>query len=136
MFSVEQWPLPILGHIAVMMPFDQEFNQIYEGIKTACTDQNMKTLRVDKIYGSTPIINDIFSVISQSSKVICDLTGRNPNVLYETGLAHALDRDVIIIVQNAEDVPFDLRHIRYIEYLPNNEGIEELKKKLSQFIQA
>ena len=35
--------------------------------------------------------------------MVSDLTERNPNVLYETGLAHALDRDVVTIVQNDQD---------------------------------
>jgi hypothetical protein len=44
--------------------------------------------------------------------VIADLNSRNPNVFYETGIAHTLGRDVIQIAQSIEDVPFDLRAIR------------------------
>ena len=68
--------------------------------------------------------------------MICDLTGRNPNVLYETGIAHALNREVIMVVQNNQDVPFDLGQRRYIPYLLNKEGLQELKEKLVAFIRA
>ena len=136
LFSVEQWPLPALGHIAVMMPFAKEFARVYEAIKSACTSQGLQTLRVDEIYGPTPIMDDVFSTIAQSRLVISDLTGRNPNVLYETGIAHALNREVIMIVQNDQDVPFDLGHIRYIRYIPNKEGLEKLSADLLTSIRA
>ena len=135
-FNVEDWPLPVLGHVAVMMPFTEEFNPVYEAIKAACLSQRIKACRVDDIHRPSQITDDVFSTIVQSSLVISDLTGRNPNVLYETGLAHALNRDVIMIVRDNDDVPFDLGHIRYIQYQPDSEGLEELKGKLSEFIRA
>lgn len=133
-FSVEQWPLPILGHIAVMIPFEGEFDSVYEAIRQACSAQHIETLRVDEIYKPTKIMDDVFSTIVQSQLVICDLTKRNANVLYETGLAHALNQDVILITQNMEDIPFDLRHFRVIKYLPNREGLSKLTEDLQQTI--
>ena len=73
--------------------------------------------------------------IAQSRLVICDLTGRNANVLYESGLAHALNCDVILVTQTIEDVPFDLRQFRVIKYLPNREGLSKLTTDLEQTIQ-
>ena len=136
LFNVERWPLPVLGHIAVMMPFGKEFDQVYEAIKSACETEGYRTLRVDEIYGPKPITSDIFSTIVQSTLVISDLSERNPNVLYETGLAHALNRDVIMIVQNEHDIPFNVHHLRYLSYLPNEEGLGKLSKDLLASIQA
>ena len=121
-FNVEPWPLTRLGHVAVMMPFDAAFDSVYEAVRKACKRLHLELLQVDEIYGPTHIIDDVFSTIEQSQLVISDLTGRNPNVLYETGLAHARNRDVVMIVQNKEDIPVDLRHIRYVKYLPNYAG--------------
>ena len=136
LFNVDNWPMPILGHIAVMMPFSKEFDRVYDAIKSACETEGYRTLRVDEIYGPKPITSDIFSTIVQSKLVISDLSDRNPNVLYETGLAHALNRDVIMIVQNEDDIPFNVHHLRYLSYLPNGEGMEQLSKDLSASIQA
>jgi hypothetical protein len=65
-------------------------------------------------------------------------TGRNPNVFYEIGIAHTLGREVILITQNAEDIPFDLRHLRYVRYLNNAEGrqalFDALEKRLTSLI--
>ena len=119
-----------------MMPFEKEFEPIYEAIKAACTELSFEARRVDEIYGPSRIKDDIYSTIVQSHVVISDLTGRNPNVLYETGLAHASNRDVIMIVQNEDDVPFDLRDIRFVTYLANREGIGQLKEKLVKSLHA
>ena len=135
-FNVGPWPLTHLGHVAVMMPFGAAFNPVYEAVKKACQALRLNPVRVDEIYGPTHIIDDVFRTIEQSKLVVSDLTGRNPNVLYETGLAHARNRDVIMIVQNEEDVPFDLRHIRYVSYLPNSQGLEKLTVELTETIRV
>ena len=44
------------------------------------------------------------------------MTGRNPNVFYETGYAHALGKHVILLTQEAKDIPFDLKHYQHIIY--------------------
>ena len=135
-FSVEQWPLPVLLHIAVMMPFKSEFDLVYEAIKRACSALRVEARRVDEIYTPTRIVDDVFSTIVQSRLVICDLTDRNANVLYETGLAHALNNEVIMITQNMDDIPFDLRQFRVLRYLPNQEGLLKLTEDLQQMIRA
>ena len=72
------------------------------------------------------IIQDVVSLIDKSRVVICDCTGRNANVFYEIGIAHTLGREVILITQNEADIPFDLRHLRYVKYLNNAEGRQVL----------
>ena len=41
---------------------------------------------------------------------------------------------VLMIVQNEEDIPFDLRHIRFVKYLPNREGYGKLQADLESSI--
>ena len=52
--------------------------------------------------------------------LVAELTSRNPNVYYELGIAHALQKPVVLISSNEEDVPFDVRHIRVIYYDVND----------------
>ena len=87
--------------------------------------------RVDDIWVDSTIIQDVFSLIYHSKIVICDFTGKNANVLYEAGIAHTLGRTVIPLAQHISDIPFDLRHHRHLMYLPNKEGLEDLKNKLT-----
>ncbi len=55
---------------------------------------------------------------------VADVTNKNPNVSYELGLAHALNKPTIITTQRLEDVPFDYRHLRIVPYDPKRSGWE------------
>lgn len=130
-FNVREWPVPARKQVAVMMPFKTELDATHDAIKAACESQSMKAIRVDERYRPVAIIDDIFETIAQSGLVICDFTDKNANVMYEAGIAHTLNKDVIILTQNQDDVPFDLRHRRFIQYSPNPQGLRVLKEKLS-----
>lgn len=127
-----------LGLVSVMMPFDSKFDSIYQEIKNTCGKLNIKCNRADDIWKHDSIVQDIVSLIDSSNIVVADCTGRNPNVFYEIGIAHTLGRNVILITQNMDDIPFDLRHLRVITYLNNGEGLanlsEKLQKRISQII--
>lgn len=109
--------------IGVMMPFGAAFDSVWDALKATAADGGWKCLRADDIWEDDVVINDVVSLIARSKVVICDLTDRNSNVFYEAGIAHALGREVILITQTAQDVPFDLRHYRYVTYLGNVEGV-------------
>ena len=130
------WPLPVLKQVAVMMPFDPAYDAVYRAIQNACRDHNLNTIRVDEISGPSIVVSDVFKIIVQSRFVISDLTKRNPNVLYETGIAHARNCEVVMIVQNKDDIPFDLQHIRFVLYLANDEGYKKLQADLVSSISA
>jgi hypothetical protein len=78
-----------------------------------------------------PIINDILSSISRADLVIADLTGTNPNVYYEVGLAQAFGKKLILVAQSREDLAFDLAHLRTIFYA----SPDDLRSKLEAAIQ-
>lgn len=116
---------------SLMMPFAAEFSDVADAVVRACRQQRLRCQRGDDVWEEPEIIQDVFSLIYRSSFVICDFTGRNPNVFYEAGIAHTLGRPVIPIVQNETDVPFNLRHRRFIHYLNNVEGREQLFQQVS-----
>ena len=94
------------------------YQHIYEpAIKKA----GLRAIRADAdIFGTGKIIDQIWSGINSAKVLVAELTSRNPNVFYELGLAHALDKPVVLISSNSEDVPFDLKHIRVIYYDVND----------------
>lgn len=116
---------------AVMMPFAAEFNGVRNSISSACGDTGYRCVRADDIWDEPTIIQDIFNLILKARVVIVDFTGKNPNVMYETGIAHTLGKLVLPITQSIDDVPFDLRHHRVLKYLPNGEGLKKLRKQLA-----
>ncbi len=121
---------------SAMMPFSGGFATVYETIVGAVGAAGMRCNRADNIWEHHTIIQDVVSLIDRSRVVICDLTGRNPNVFYEAGISHTLGREVILITQHADDVPFDLRHIRYITYLNNAEGLAQLQRQITDRVQT
>ena len=119
----------------VLMPFNDKLNPVYESIiKVLLKELEYKSLRADEIFTSKPIIDDIMLNIRRSKFLIADLTDRNPNVFYELGLAHALEKDVILLTQDLNDIPFDLKHYRIIIYQNSISGADKLKNDLKEFI--
>ena len=121
---------PDPDRVAVMMPFDAAFNPVWESLREAVLESGWRCQRADDIWENNAIIQDIVELIARSKVVVCDLTGKNANVFYEVGIAHTLGREVVLITQSAADVPFDLQHLRHIQYLGNSEGLEQLKESL------
>lgn len=120
----------ISNQIAVMMPFSKDFDEVYEIIKGSCKSVGMQCHRVDEVWKESAIIQDVFDLIFTSSIVIADLSGKNPNVFYEVGIAHTLGKFVIPIVQNTSDISFDVGHHRVLKYSFDENGRVELKNRL------
>lgn len=116
--------------VSVMMPFNPVFGGVYSAISDAATMAGFTCKRVDDIWNHSTVIQDIFSLIFCSFIVVCDFSSKNPNVFYEAGIAHTLGKHVVPITQSEYDIPFDLQHHRYVKYLNNGEGLENLKREL------
>ena len=103
--------------VFVLMPFDEGFRDIYEvGIKPACNDAGAYCERVDEQIFVENILERVYNQIAKADVIVAEMTGRNPNVFYEVGYAHALNKQVILLTQNTEDIPFDLQHYPHIVY--------------------
>lgn len=122
--------------LSVMMPFAADFNDVYASIKQAVEEMGFICQRVDDIWENHSIIQDVVALIDRSRIVVCDCSTRNANVFYEAGIAHTLGREVILLTQSADDIPFDLRHLRYISYLNNGEGRQALVVRIKDRIQT
>jgi len=122
------WQGPVQNDlVALMMPFDSSFDSVQEALKKAANGLGLRCKRADDIYDNRSIIQDVVDLIGQARVVICDLTGKNANVFYEAGISHATGKEVILITHSEGDVPFDIRHRRYITYQQNAEGYQKLE---------
>ena len=112
----------------VLMPFGNEFRDTYLlGIKPACEEAGYYCERLDEQIFQETMLDRIYNQIAKADLIVADMTDRNPNVFYETGYAHALGKQVILLTRNSEDIPFDLKHYSHIIY---SNGITELKQEL------
>jgi hypothetical protein len=124
--------------VFVVMPFSIEsLNIVYEDFVRPTLDDlcHLHPERGDDVFGSNVIMDDITNSIRRARLIIADLTGRNPNVFYEVGIAHALNKQVLLMTQSIEDVPFDLRHRRALVYEYSPRGCKKLEKDLYDNVQ-
>ena len=80
------------------------------------TDAGAYCERVDEQIYNESILERVYNQISKADIIVADMTGRNPNVFYEVGYAHALNKQVILLTQKKKDIPFDLQHYPHIIY--------------------
>jgi nucleoside 2-deoxyribosyltransferase len=115
----------------VLMPFDTAFDDIYKlGIKETAEKLGIRAERVDEqIFHKENILERIYGQIDAADLIIADLTGRNPNVFYETGYAHAKGKLCLLLTSRADDIPFDLKHHRHLIY---GDSIQNLRQALEK----
>ena len=118
----------------VLMPFQDSFFRLYEdGILPAAKAAGLRCKHAGEIFDNREIIEDVWESICTARLIVADVTGRNPNVFYELGICHTLGKEVIVLTQNHDDVPFDIRHRRFLDYDPDK--LTSLKGRLEKTIQ-
>ena len=101
----------------VIMPFDGDFDAVYERfIVPTLEEKGFVVSRADTQLQMENILRSIIRGINESDLIIADLTIPNANVSYELGLAHALNKPVVLLTEEIGALPFDLRSYRVIEY--------------------
>lgn len=75
-------------------------------------------------------MDDVWQSLNESGIIIAEVSGRDANVMYEIGIAHAIGKKVVMIAQDAGDIPFDLQRHRFIVYDNTEDGLRKLKDKL------
>lgn len=121
----------------VIMPFGGWYDQYYDDIyRPAIEEAGLISQRADDLYRPGTIVNDIWQMTQSAKVILADLSGKNPNVFYELGLAHALVKPAILVTESIEQVPFDLRALRVLEYDKNEPDWGRLlKEKLARSIE-
>ena len=101
--------------VFVIMPFKENFHALYTELEKVFGNE-YKFTNAGDLDNQTNILRDIVMGIANADVVIADLTGSNANVFYELGLAHTMNKKVIIITQSLGELPFDIISYRAIEY--------------------
>jgi hypothetical protein len=115
----------------VIMPFREELNEVYEyGIKPAVIESGYRCIRADESIGIGNITRVIIEHILQADVIVADLTGHNPNVFYELGVAHSVGNKTIMITQDIESIPFDISPYHIISYELTFKGAQRLREQL------
>ena len=137
----------------VSMPFGRktlpdgqelDFDRIYaEGIRPALQSAGLSGVRADGLVTRASIHKATLEAVLRSEFMVADITGTNPNVLYELGIRHAVaPRATVIVASRNTSIPFDLTHLRVVRYetadatLGNmGDFVDRLRQMLEQQIQ-
>jgi hypothetical protein len=124
---------PISNQCLILTPPGDEFapvrNFIVGTVSGSENDYPLKPVFKDQ----TSDWERILPLVEKSSLVVVDITGNDPNVMYELGLAHGLKKQVLVLVQKGEgSVPSDLRGVFFYVYEPGN--IAELESVIRHWV--
>ena len=86
----------------------------------SCDDSNI----------SSNILAHVIEEMLSAKIVIANISGRNPNVFYELGIAHALGKPVLLISESLSDIPFDIHSQRILAFRDERELTKNLNKWL------
>jgi len=118
------------------MPFEDAFNPVYQAVQatvaSAVPGQPIDCYWLKDVYAAGRITDDILDSLQRAALCVSDLTGSNPNVMWETGYAMALGKPTVLISQHVKTLPFDLLVHRVLPYQQN--ALEELVPLLSKAI--
>lgn len=118
--------------VFVLTPFHDRYKLMFESISIALRDIGLSVLRGDEDYVKTDLLQHVIKQIARARLLIVNLDGRNPNVFYELGVAHALGKQTILVSSNLEEVPFDLKSYKLVVYDSNEDLKEKIKVAVSQ----
>lgn len=118
------------NRVFIGMPFRKKFADVYtHGIVSTLEKINLESWKADEEPSNIDIMCKICEHLQESQYVIINITGWNPNVLFELGLAYGLGKTVVLIKDKESGVPVDLKGMEYIEY----ESSEDLSRSLKKF---
>ena len=123
-------------YVFVLMPFDKDFDDTYQyGIKKPIEDLGGECQRGNELQHSGNILEVVLESIRRARFIVADLSGGNPNVFYEVGYCHAIDKNVILCTRTADDIPFNLRGYSHIVYGGSISALDQaLRQKISSLI--
>jgi hypothetical protein len=113
--------------VFVLTPFNDNYRETFFMIKNVCAQMNLNCIRGDEEFIPNDIFTTIVKQITKSRLIIANITGRNPNVMYELGVAHSLNKPTIVVAQDFTEIPFDLNNKRIVIYKDE----DDLRRKLT-----
>jgi len=122
--------------VFVLTPFNEKYFKIYDVIRDICTSVGIKCIRGDEEFLKSDILPHILRQLVKSAFVIANIDGRNPNVFYELGIAHALDKPTILVGTAPEKLTIDIQSKRFVFYegKPTEVFREELKNEIMKVL--
>lgn len=121
--------------VFMIMPFKDEYFRVFQILSEEYQDK-FEFSHAATIENQRDIFSDVMEGIYTADVIIADLTEKNANVYYELGIAHTLEKKVIVITQNINDLPFDIKNYRAQEYNMDYIGFKSLIGSLQKLLEG
>lgn len=119
----------------VIMQFSEPFDSLFkEVVVPICKKAGFDAFRVDDVFGPGIILQDIIQALIASDVIIAEISTSNPNVFYELGYAHALEKPTILLANRDSLLPFDISGYRVIFYDNTIGGKPEVESTLEKHL--
>ncbi|MBA1195557.1 hypothetical protein G7011_00320 [Pseudomonas plecoglossicida] len=116
----------------VLTPFHEDLKDEFDVVSDVGKNFGFQVLRGDEKLESGDIFRKILVLIASARIVVANISGRNPNVFYELGIAHALGKQVILLAQSESQVPFDVQSKPIVFYRNNRDLSERLASMIGR----
>ncbi|KAA0248971.1 MAG: hypothetical protein EDX89_24385 [Acidobacteria bacterium] len=121
----------------VVMQYSKPYNELFsEVLSPVCESEGVDAERADDVAGPGMILTDIARQISDAHFVVAEITPTNPNVYYEVGYAHALNKPTILVAEHGTQLPFDVSPFRTLFYENTIEGKRRIEESFRRFVRA
>jgi nucleoside 2-deoxyribosyltransferase len=115
---------------------DRLLEDVHAAIKQTCAQFDLRAERADDIEHSGRITDKIIERIRAAKILVADLSHERPNVYYELGFAHGLNREVILVAQKDTQLHFDIKDFNVIFYTNTSQLKSRLKKRLNAILKG
>jgi hypothetical protein len=122
---------PLIRRVFVVMRFGEpSLDEVYRNvIRVVPREFGYDVLRIDEVEDSEDITAQVLEALARSEIVLCELSNERPNCYYEAGFAHALGRELILVIRHGEKKHFDLASHRFIEWSNLDELAAGLRRR-------
>jgi len=122
--------------VALMSVTDSGKRAYQQIVSVAAREFGLTCVSAQSIFSTKHIMVEIWKQLNKTRLVIADLSDKDPDVFYLTGICHGLEKDVIFLAKKPGDIPFDLRGPSHVIYSDQTfaEGLKA-RKDLATVIQ-
>lgn len=125
----------IPNRIFIGRPFNAKHQNIYNyAIKPVVEEMGFEAWKADEVFKNIDLMCKVCEGIQSSKAAIIDISGWNANVLFELGMVYGLSREALILKEESQDVPVDLKGLIYISY--SFDDFEPLQNQLRGYLRA
>jgi signal transduction histidine kinase len=119
------------------LPHAPEFGPVKEAVKEGAKLANFRIIALDEPIRPDRVRETLIGELARADCVLADLTGRDPNVFFEVGVAQAMGKGLFLLIQQqaTREIPFDLREYHFLTYVPSRPGLAKLRRMIAEELQ-